>query len=130
MVKNQLFRVLPDLDIIHEILEAFGLTSLNDTKFFTKDTLEELNTSDKLTNIKDKLESYYLPCKKTYVQDIGKKRCIVILRQFIRAHGYTLFSKERYIDGKKMSVYRLLEEDKQISPKKKKTKKPIVISFQ
>ena len=44
--------------------------------------------------MKDKLESYYLPCKKMYVQDITDKRSIVILRQFIRVHGYTLFTKK------------------------------------
>ena len=30
MVKNQLFRVLPDTEIIQTLLEAFGLTSLED----------------------------------------------------------------------------------------------------
>ena len=130
MVKNQLFRVLPDVDIINTLLQTFGLTSLNDTKFFTKETLKEYDTVNKLTEIKDQLESYYLPCKSMYISDITEKRSIVILRQFIKAHGYTLISKERYIDGKKTSVYRLLEDDKQMTPKKSKGKKPIVISFQ
>ena len=71
-----------------------------------------------------------LNTKKKEISDITEKRCIVILRQFIKAHGYTLISKERYIDGKKTSVYRLLEDDKQMTPKKSKGKKPIVISFQ
>jgi len=130
MVKNQLFSILPDIEIINSILETFGLTSINDTKFFTKDTLKEYDTIHKLSAMKDKLETYYLPCKSTYIEDITEKRCIVILRQFIKSHGYTLISKERYIDGKKMSVYRLLEDDKQMTPKKTKGKKPIVISFQ
>ena len=130
MVKNQLFRILPDLDIINEILETFGLTSLNDTKFFTKETLNECNTIHKLNDIKDKLEEYYLPCKKIYITDsITDKRCIVILRQFIKTQGYTLISKERYINRKKMNVYRLLKNDTLIPSKKKKESKPIVISF-
>ena len=113
MVKNQLFRILPDIDIINSILDTFGLTSLDDTKFFTKETLQENNT-----------------IKKMYVNDITDKRCIVILRQFIKSQGYTLISKERYINGKKMSVYRLLEDDNQDIIKKNKPNKPIVISFQ
>lgn len=130
MVKNQLFRILPDIDVINSILDTFGLTSLDDTKFFTKETLKENNTVLKLNNMKDLLESYYLPCKKMYVYDITEKRCIVILRQFIKSHGYTLISKERYINGKKMSVYRLIEDDNQELIIKKKTVQPIVISFQ
>ena len=35
MVKNQLFRVLPDTEIIQTLLEAFGLTSLEDNKFLS-----------------------------------------------------------------------------------------------
>jgi hypothetical protein len=128
MAKNQLFRILPDTEIIQEILETFGLTSLNDTNYFTKETIQENETIDKLIEIKDKLREYYLPCKQTYIDDINEKRCIVILRQFIRVHGYALISKERYINGKKMNVYRLIVDDVPKKPKKK-IKEPIVISF-
>ena len=41
MVKNQLFRVLPDTEIIQILLEAFGLISLEDTNYFTKETMKE-----------------------------------------------------------------------------------------
>jgi len=131
MVKNQLFRIIPDEEVINSLLELFGLTSLNDTKCFTMDTLNEYDTISKLNEMKDDLQSYYLPCKaKNYMNNITKKRCIVILRQFIRVYGYTLISKERYVDGKKISVYRIIEDDKGLSPNKKKGKKPITISFQ
>ena len=119
MVKNQLFRILPDIEIINKILETFGLTSLNDTKIITKETIKENDTINKLNDIKDVLETYYLPCKTLYIRDISDKRCIVILRQFIRVHGYALISKERYINGKKMNVYRLIVDDVPKTPKKK-----------
>ena len=107
------------------------MDSLNDTNFFTKETLKEYDTISKLNEMKDTLEAYYLPCKaNNYINNITDKRCIVILRQFIRVHGYTLISKERYVNGKKMSVYRLLEDDKCSTPTKKKHKKNIVISFE
>ena len=133
MVKNQLFRVLPDIEIINSLLQIFGLNSLYDTKFFTKESLKENDTVNKLCEMKGELEKYYLPCKaKNYINDINDKRCITILRQFIKVHGYTLISKERYIDGKKMSVYRLIEDNKEPTPKKStsKNKKDIVISFE
>ena len=130
MVKNQLFRISPDTDIINSLLKVFGLTSLNDTNFFTKETLKENNSIVQLNGMKDILKQYYLPCKaKNYINDITDKRCITILRQFIKVHGYTLISKERYINCKKTNVYRLIENDKQSIPKKKK-KTNIIISFE
>jgi len=130
MVKNQLFRILPDIEIINSLLNAFGLTSLNDTKFFTKESLEENDTIEKINGMKDLLESYYLPCKaKNYMNNITEKRSITILRQFIKVHEYTLISKERYVNGKKMSVYRLIQDDKNSTPTKKNNKN-IVISFE
>ena len=132
MVKNQLFRILPEVEIINTLLEMFGLSSLHDTKSFTKESLKENDTINKLCKMKDVLDRYYLPCKsKNYTTNINEKRCITILRQFIKVHGYTLISKERYIEGKKMSVYRLIKIDDKVStPKKSNDKKDIVISFE
>ena len=131
MVKNQLFRVLPDIEMINSLLAVFGLTSLHDTQIFTKETLKENKTIDKLNEMKDVLETYYLPCKaKHYIVCINDKKCITILRQFIKIHGYTLISKERHIDRKKVNVYRLIENDKGTAPKKNKEPKNIVISFE
>ena len=131
MVKNQLFRVLPDIEMINSLLEVFGLTSLHDTQIFTKETLKDNQTIDKLNEMKDVLETYYLPCKaKHYIVNIDGKKCITILRQFIKIHGYTLISKERHIDRKKVNVYRLIENDKGTTPKKSKGSKNIVISFE
>ena len=132
MVKNQIFRILPEVEIINTLLEMFGLSSLHDTKSFTKESLTENDTINKLCKMKDVLDKYYLPCKsKNYTTNINEKRCITILRQFIKVHGYTLISKERYIDGKKMSVYRLIKIDNKVStPKKSNDKKDIVISFE
>ena len=37
MVHNyQLFRTLPDMEIMNKLLETFGLESITDTKYFTK----------------------------------------------------------------------------------------------
>tara|TARA_B110001469_G_C9605639_1_gene301104 strand:- start:137 stop:529 length:393 start_codon:yes stop_codon:yes gene_type:complete len=130
MVKNQLFTVLPDIDIIIILLETFGLSSLQDTNFFTKQTLVDNDTINKYIDIHDKLQTYYLPCKKKYLDNKTNKGCITILRQFIKPHGYTLVSKERYIKREKMCVYRLIElDDKESTPTKKKEQN-ITISFE
>ena len=72
----------------------------------------------------------YDTISKLYIKDITEKRCIVILREFIKVHGYTLISKERYIQGKKLNVYRVIEDDTTVKPTPKKKTKPIIISFQ
>ena len=131
MVKNQLFRVLPDIEIINILLGSVGLSSLEDTNFFTKETIKELNTIEKFNEIKDKLESYYLPCKsKVYLSAINDKKCITIIRQFIKVHNYTLISKERYINRKKLCVYRLITIDDKPKVSPNSSKKDIVISFE
>lgn len=131
MVKNQLFRILPDTEIISTLLSKFGLQSLQDTNYFTKDTLEEIDTLDNLVEIKDVLDTYYLPCKsRVYLNNITINRCITILKQFIKVHGYTLISKERYINRKKVCVYRLIELEEKITTPNKKKGKDIVISFE
>ena len=130
MKKNQLFKINPDKEIVITILNTFGLKGFQDTNYFTKQTLDELNTAQELTNIIDDINIYYLPCKaKIYTTNIDTKRCITILRHFLKIHNYTLISKEKYINGTKMSVYRLIEIDgnKMIN---KKTNRKIVISFE
>ena len=41
MPKNQLFKIVPDLQIIQAILEAFGLDDIEDTRIFTKEHMKE-----------------------------------------------------------------------------------------
>jgi hypothetical protein len=131
MVKNQLFRVLPDIEIIQILLNSVGLSSLEDTNFFTKDIIKELNTLDKFKELNDILGTYYLPCKaKIYLTGINDKKCITIIRQFIKVHNYTLISKERYINRKKLCVYRLIKLDDKPKSPPKSSKKDIVISFE
>ncbi len=129
MAKNQLFRILPDIEIVTKILQTFGLSSLEDTTSITKETIQNNNTIEQLNDIKETLETYYLPCKTMYIRDITEKRCIVILRQFIKVHGYTLFSRERHIKGKKVNIYRIIKDDKKPLLDKNKKITPIVISF-
>ena len=129
--KNQNFKNTPDIKFITTLLDTFGLTGLDDDRYFTKEHMEEIKAVENITKIIPQLKDYYLPCKaKNYITNITDKRCITILRQFIRIHGYTLISKERSIEGQKTIVYRLIEDNKESTPKKSETKKNIVISFE
>ena len=111
--KNQLFKIIPDSQIIQSILEAFGLDNLEDTRLFTKSHMKDIETADQLIKLNDKLKDYYLPCKaKKYLinsNDINpEKKCITLLRQFIKIYNYKCIGMEKSIDGKKNMTYRLL----------------------
>jgi hypothetical protein len=126
---NQLFKNMPDRSFVIELINLYGIKDFDDDKYFTKKTLETLNTIENLNSIKDKLNEYYIECKsKTYLTDITMKRCIVILRQFLRCHGYTLFSKEKFVKGEKQTIYKIVKLDKEVVVPKKKEK--IVVSFE
>ena len=126
---NQLFKNMPDRSFVIELINLYGIEDFDDDKYFTKKTLETLNTIEKLNDIKDKLNEYYIECKsKTYLTDITLKRCIVILRQFLRCHGYTLFSKEKFVKGEKQTIYKIVKLDKEVVVPKRKEK--IIVSFE
>lgn len=129
--KNQLFRITPDTTIVQSILDSFGLDDLEDTRFFTKENMIEIDTVKKMNQLKETLESYYLPCKsKEYLNNITEKRCITILRQFIKIFNYKCIGIEKSIKGKKCITYRLMYDNSdQLSPVKEKEKRPYVLTF-
>ena len=125
---NQLFKNMPNRNFVISLLNLYGIQDFDDNRFFTKKNLETLNTTNELKGIKDQLLEYYIPCKaKTYLNNITIARSIVILRQFIKCYGYTLFSKEKFIKGEKNTIYKIVAIDKEINTPKKKEK--IIVSF-
>ena len=126
---NQLFKNMPERSFVITLINLYGIEDFDDDKYFTKKTLEKLNTIEKINDMRDKLNEYYIDCKsKTYLTDITLKRCIVILRQFLRCHGYTLFSKEKFVKGEKQTIYKIVKLDKEVVVPKKKEK--IIVSFE
>ena len=129
-MKNQLFVVIPDKKIIIKILKLYGINGFEDTHFFTKDDLINLNTVELLNKYNDELKKYYLPCKfNIYFKDITLKRSITILRQLLKLYDYTLYSKEKYIKSKKKLIYKIMPIDKHIETKNKQKKK-IILQFE
>tara|TARA_B100000749_G_scaffold253899_1_gene221054 strand:- start:98 stop:487 length:390 start_codon:yes stop_codon:yes gene_type:complete len=128
MPVNQLFRTMPDRSFVISLLNLYGIEDFNDTRYFTRENLETLNTAEELKELEEKLKDYYIPCKaRTYLEEITIPRSIVILRQFLKCHGYTLFSKEKFIKSKKHTIYKIVTIDKEVSTPKKKEK--VVVSF-
>ena len=128
-MKNQLFRNIPDLKFTLELLSYFGLCSLTDNHSFNKQNLIDLKTVDKFNENIDKISKYYIPCKsRVYLSNLTEKKCITILRQFLKVHNYTLMYKEKYVNSKKSIHYQIVPVQININTEKKEKKK-IVISF-
>jgi hypothetical protein len=51
MPKNQLFKNVPDLQIVQSVLEAFGLDDIEDTRLFTKEHMLDVETVQKITEL-------------------------------------------------------------------------------
>ena len=51
MPKNQLFKINPDIHIVNDLLSAFGLEDLEDTRYFTREYLTENETVSKVLEL-------------------------------------------------------------------------------
>jgi len=128
MPKNQLFKINPDIHIVNDLLSAFGLEDLEDTRYFTREYLKENETVDKVIEIKERLSEYYLPCKKKSLDNLSEKRIITILRQFIKSFGYKCIGTEQSVKGTKTMKYQLIVmEREELSPSF--AKREYVLSF-
>ena len=125
-----MFKNYPNEEFVINLLNIYGIKDFSDNHYFTKKDLEELNTIDNLNQLKDKLASYYIPCKaKLYVNNIDHKRAITILRQFLKTQNYTLSSKEKYIKGIKYNTYTVVSITNNLNINKNKERK-IIINFE
>jgi|TARA_Y100000389_G_C17345106_1_gene455430 hypothetical protein len=128
-MKNQLFKNSPDLKFTIQLLNLFGIQDINDNHSFTRNNLIDLKTVENINLIVEELNKYYLPCKsKKYLNDINEKKCITILRQFLKIHNYTLNSKEKYVKGKKNLFYQVIPLQINMMTKNRDSEK-VIISF-
>ena len=126
--KNQLFKVSPNTEITEKILDNFGIKGLDDNHSFTRDNLSDLDTVNSINEMYDELVRYYIPCKaKKYLTELNEKKCITVLRQFLKMQNYTLMSKEKYVEGKKILFYQVIPM--QIDMKTNRDSEKVVLSF-
>ena len=129
MNNNQLFKIIPDRNIIIELLNLFGIQDFNDNRYFTKQDMIDLKTINNITSIIDKLKDYYLPCKsKIFLNNLNQNRCITILRQFLKTHNYTIKTKKKLVKGIQFNTYSIDSINEKIIPIT--TKNKIIIKFE
>jgi len=101
---SKLFREVPPIDIVTQMLTELGFSGLTDSKLFSMNEIR-LETYDKWAPF---LEPYYLPCKaKRYFNSLDARRVITLLRHVLPYHGFKLQSYERIHMGKKRTVYQI-----------------------
>ena len=81
-----------------------------------------------MNQIIDELTKYYIPCKaKKYLDHLNEKKCITILRQFLKIHNHTLISKEKYIKGEKQLFYQVIPQQIDLLTKNRENEKVILL---
>jgi len=128
-MKNQLFRISPDLQFTKTLLQMFGIKDINDNHSFTRLNLIDLKTVIKMEENIEELKKYYIPCKANkYLHGLNEKKCITILRQFLKIHNLTLNSKEKYNKGKKQLFYQVIPQQIDMMTKNRESEK-VILSF-
>jgi len=105
-IKDQLFRKYPSDDIVKKVLSTYMISDIDDQKTFSKNDMKHMRTVEKLEEIRNELEEYYVPCKaRTYLVYIDEKTALTILRQIIRTRNRILLSHEKFMNGRKFTLY-------------------------
>lgn len=130
--KSQLFRKIPTKEFVQNYLKLFVPKGFDNEYFqFTRDDITKKNVIKTMKNeyfTKNFIE-FYLPCKyKKYLQNVDEKKCITILRQLLKIHGYNIVSSEKYSRGNKFLIYNLKNINKKKNEKEKK-KYDLVLNF-
>ena len=139
MKKDQLFKKNPSNELFEKILNAFGLSGLEDKRSFSRKDLKYIRTVEKISLLKTELDDCYLPCKaRTYLSALNEKNVITILRQILKTRNYTISSREKYMKGCKFIIYNLCKTELKTykplieiksSDDQNDEKKPIVLTF-
>lgn len=107
------------MELCLEIIQAFGLKSFDDDKYFTRKDIINNNTVSIINSLVPSLLEYYIPCKaRSYLVLIDEKNVVTILRHIVKANAYKVISKEKYLEGDKFINY-------QVVPVNAKMKKPL-----
>ncbi len=101
----KLFREIPPVSFVEQLLQTCGLQSIQDPSWFQKHQIQ-LEAFEELLPI---LEPFYIPCKaQEYLYtSFTQARAITILRQVLRVHNVNIVSKEKTCGSEKQLWYQL-----------------------
>ena len=117
MKLHQLFKKLPDADLLRELLDCFNLTGIDDGTTFSKFDLGD--TPRKFTLLIPRLSLIYLPCKaRVYLHP---NKAVVVLRQIVKLFRYRLHSYETTCSNTKLMMYKIVPDNEEVPPMKRRT---------
>lgn len=113
MVINQLFNVIPPMELLNKLIKMIGLKDITDKTEFGLLDIEKNNTLHHFKSIEKEIRDCYIPCKsRKYIPDpIDFKSLITIFRQILRMHDYDLDSREKFIKRNKYIIYRITTKE-------------------
>ena len=100
-----MYRKIPPLEVVEEILRSLKLDGLRDKRWFSKEDLTILTTDEWMPL----LEPYYLPWKaKRYLGgEMTTGRVVTVLRHLLKVHDIELKVQEKVVNGKKTTLYQI-----------------------
>lgn len=104
-----MFRKVPAIDIVEQVLRSLKLGSLTDKRWFSKDDL----SLDSLEEWVPLVEPYYLPCKaERYLRgQLNASRVITVLRHLLKANSVGFNVQERMVNGHKTTLYQVFYDN-------------------
>lgn len=113
MSDNQIFKIIPGISILMELLNMINIKILKENISFTKDILNKYNIVDKLNKNKNKFKTYYYKNKFNYFfNNINVNKSISIIRHFLKINNYKLINKNNiYFINKIKKTYYVISFD-------------------
>jgi len=107
MPKNQqLFKAIPPVELVNEVLGFFGIQNFNENYNFTIDDINNKHVIQKL--LKLPFEDFYIHGKyELYFSKMDYRSCITILRQLLKIYGYKVITIEKYTPTRKYLSYHI-----------------------
>jgi len=106
--RDNIFRERVSSEDVEHVLRILQFSGLSDSRVFSARDIHVDNFDEALLY----LESLYIPCKaKKYLYgEMTPHRILTVLRQLLRAVGYTIQSHEKTSNGVKEMMYQIIRK--------------------
>lgn len=111
---NQMFKGMVPIELGRDLARLIGLKDLDDVSYFTKYDVRRLDCVNRIHPLLEKLRMYYTPSRTRQYLDrdpMPEHTVIVILRQVLRLHNYSLRTKERNVGCAKVTLYQIVNHN-------------------
>jgi len=106
--RDNIFREQVSSEDVEHVLRTLQFNGLSDSRVFSARDIHVADFDEALLY----LESLYIPCKaKKYLYgEMNPHRVLTVMRQLLRAVGYTIQSHEKTSNGVKEMVYQIVRK--------------------